>query len=249
MGLRGSAPLRKLVQDNFLFLKYEEGENKGNDFFKYQHLNVDGTLAKGVQLSLRNTTLDVDLLDREVMRNDDDSCCLWRLLSFHLNRLPPKCKNIFWTVKAKKDINKDGVGLHFNRVMGASTIGNMNRNLMVKIGIDKEKAKKMTNQGNRKLLATKIGGVTYLSGKGKASCLGHASIQTSEGFYQCAKNHKVKADIQKAIAPVPFASPPIVQHPYHRTSLVSFKILFIIFGIFLASTSQSFHLSFKWDKL
>ena len=117
-------------------------------------------------------------------------------------------------MKPKKDLLADGIGLHYNRIMGASTINNLNRNLMIKIGIDQNKAQRMTNQGSRKCLATKVGGKTNLSDKAKASCLGHTNISTSSGFYQCAKNHEVAAEIQNAIAPVPFYSPPIVQNPY-----------------------------------
>ena len=107
---------------------------------------------------------------------------------------------------------------------------------MIKIGIDKVKAQRMTNQGCRKLLATKVGGNSNLSDKAKASCLGHKNISTSAGFYQCAKNHQVAAEIQNAIAPVPFASTPIGNNPYKpvtpRTIFVSFNI-FICFNIFV----------------
>ena len=67
MGLRGAAPLRKLVRQNFKFLKYETGRDIGKDYVKYAPVIVAGTAAKGRQLSLKNTTLNIELLEKLVM--------------------------------------------------------------------------------------------------------------------------------------------------------------------------------------
>ena len=190
---------------------------------KYAPVIVAGTAAKGRQLSLKNTTLDMELLEKPVMQNDVDPICLWKLLMFHLNCIPPEFKSIFYTVKQTKDITSNGVGVHYTKVMGSLMIGQLNRNLMIQIGIDCGKAQRITNQGNRKCLATTVVGNPNLSDRAKAGCLDHTTINTSSKSYQCARNHRVESNVQHAMAAVAFTSPVVQRptNPYHRVSLNS----------------------------
>ena len=229
-GLRGNKEMRNAGEKDFLFGVYERGVDKGEKYVKYVPPISAGRCGKSNSLSVKNTTIIRRNLEQGVMRNPNDPVCIYDLLKYHFEKLPAECENVFYKGKPQDKITDDGIDVYAKRVMGPGSIGDLNRLLMAQIGYSEEEAKRMTNQGNRALLATIIAG-SGLSKKEKTTRMRHHNISTTMG-YQDARNHKCESQIQSVIAPVPLSRdmpsnpyatsvPPV--NPYATSVPVSFS--------------------------